>query len=101
MTKLITEALDYTPSLSSTAPDDVEITVFEDGNELLLHTVLLNTKHTARRLEDFEITLCCKKPPKRLVHLPEDAVLPCTVEGNTLRFTSTERGIFATYKIEF
>lgn len=101
VTKLITEELYYAPSLSSTAPDDVEITVFEDGNELLLHTVLLNTKHTARRMEDFEITLCCKKPPKRLIHLPDGTKHSCTIEGNTLRFTSTERGIFATYKIEF
>lgn len=99
--KLLERELDFTSSLRSDAPDDVEITLFEDGDSLLLHTVLMSTRHVARKLENIDISLDCKKPPKCLVRLPDGAEIPFTAKGNTLHFTSAERGVLATYKIEF
>lgn len=98
---LLVRELGFASSLRSTAPDDVEITVFEADDGLLLHTVLMSTKHFARKVENFDVSLDCKKPPKRLVRLPEGSEVPSVITGNTLSFTSTEQGIFATYKIEF
>lgn len=98
---ILTRELGFTSSLRSTAPDDMEITVFEEADGLLLHTALMSTKHFARKVENFDVSLDCKKPPKRLVRLPEGNEIPAIIRGNTLSFTSTEQGIFATYKIEF
>ena len=95
------DQLGLTSSLRSTAPDDVEVTAFETDDGMLMHTVLMSTKHFARKVEDFDISLDCPKPPKRVLRLPEGIEIPCTVTGNTVAFTSTERGVFATYKIEF
>lgn len=99
---LLKEITDFAPTLTSDAPNDVEITLFRDEISVYVNTVLLNTKHTARKVEDFTINISCENPPKKVTLLPngEDVIFEFDEIKKTISFKSENLKIFNMYKIE-
>lgn len=98
---LLTTASDFVPTIRSDAPDDVEITVFRRENTVLLNTVLLNTKHTARKVADFTVSFRSQTAPKQVLLLPIGEKIPHTFDGNHITFTVEKPSIFGMYEIQF
>jgi len=88
-------------TLTSDAPDDVEITAFEDGNSTIVHAVLFNTKKVARRVGDVAVAFKCSRKPKRVVCVPEGKETKFELNENTVSFTIDQTNVFKTYQIEF
>lgn len=98
---LLRFASKFTPSVISDAPDDVEITVFEKENGILLHTIQLSSKHTARRIPDFEITLTNAKEPVAVYQLPERKPVCSHYDNGRLTISVHDPKIFQTYEIRY
>ncbi len=99
--RLLFRAAAFSPTLTSDAPDDVEITAFADTDRLLIHTVQLNTKQIARKLADFSITVRGTQKPDRVLRLPERTEIPCTVQDHTVTFSVKDPTVFGMYEIRY
>ena len=97
---LLKELLGLSPTVSSDAPKDVEITAFETETGVLLHTVLLCEDYSARKTEDFHVSVTCKSKPKKVLLLPKESTVPCEISGNTVSFLCENPGIFRTFCIQ-
>ena len=98
---LLKNVFGFSSSVVSDAPKDVELTVFDTNECVLVHTVLLNTDYKARKVEDFTITIECDAYPKKVFLMPGGEEIPSITEGNRITFRSENPGMFQTYKIEF
>lgn len=101
LVNLLKNVFDFSSRVASDAPKDVEITVFDTDDSVLVNTVLLNTDYKARKVEDFTITVECDKYPQKVLLLPNGEELPSTIEGNRITFNSKNLKIFNMYKIQF
>ena len=99
--RILADQLGMTPTLSSSADEDVEITLFWDDHRIILHTVLQNDRHTARRIADFEITLTTTAPIRHIKRIEGDTYVRFTQKGGRLRFTVTKPTIFETFELQF
>ena len=98
---LLRDHLQISPCLMSDAGDDIEMTAFRDGNRLLIHAVLLNTKPRARRVENFEIAYRCSRKPACVLRAPQETPIDFSYQNGILRFSVDQMRIFDTYIIEF
>jgi hypothetical protein len=85
--------------LRSDAPDDVEITVFDDKDSLFVNAVLMNTRFKARKVEEFVVSLKTAQP-KEVLCLPEKESVPFTYENGRVTFTIKDMKIFKMYEIK-
>ena len=99
--RLLLDTSKHTPTLSTDADRDVEITLFEDQNTLRMHSVLLNQAHTVRKICDFCVRITAKSPPKAILRLPEKAEIPFVYNGTTVTFSVTAPRLFETYEIKY
>ncbi len=87
-------------TFSADVDDDVEITAFKTDSSVLLNAVLLNTRHTARRVADFEVTVHLPSLPKNLLRLPEREDVDFVYNSGSLKFMIKDFKIFDMYEIE-
>lgn len=99
--ELIKELLAFTPTVVSDAPRDVEITVFDNGKELYVNTVLLCDDDKARKVEPFEIGIRCEKAPKEIMLLPDGNNVSFVYRDGYAVFESQNGKIFNMYQISF
>ena len=97
---LIKHNCDWKPTLRSDAPDDVEMTVFADEDCLLVHTVQLNTAHTARKLADFSVSVHADFEPRRVLRLPSREPITYQFKDHTVTFDIKEPRLFETFEIQ-
>lgn len=91
----------FTPTISSNAPDDVIITAFETDDSILINTVLINDKHKARKVEPFFISYRCNKLPEGVSVIPSKDAIPFAFDGEKIYFESHNMKIFNMYEIKF
>ncbi len=89
----------YAPAFRSNAPQDVEVTLFNAGEHLLLHCVQLNVQRQARRLESFAVSVCCDRQPKVVLRMPEEIPVESHYEDGFVTIPVSEMTIFEMYKI--
>ena len=99
--RLLADQFVLTPTLASNADEDVEITLFRATDRLILHTVLQNDRHTARRIADFEITITANRPIRHIKRIVGDSYVGFSQKAGKLRFTVTKPTIFETFVLQF
>lgn len=98
---LFGDVFGFDSTLRSDAPDDVEITVFDDKDSLLVNAVLMNTRFKARKVEDIVVSLKTATAPESVVCVPENEPVPFTYEEGRVTFTIKDMKIFKMYEIKF
>lgn len=99
MLNLINEYFDIDYTLSSDAPKDVEITMFDNKDSITVNTVLLNEDYKARTVEDYTIGVRCSQKPKNVLLLPEEEPIEFSYENEFVKFASQNKNILNMYKI--
>lgn len=89
--------IDYT--LSSDAPKDVEITLFDNKDSILVNTVLLCEDYKARTVEGYSIAVRCDEKPKNVLYLPDETPIEFGYEDGFVKFESQSKDILNMYKI--
>lgn len=97
--RLLTEFLDFQPTLQSDAPLDVELTLFWDGDRYLLSSALLSEWHKARRVEDFTVKINLDRTPRSVVRLPSGEPIDFSIYGNTVEIPIRSPEIFTMIEI--
>ena len=88
-------------SFSSNAPSNVEITVFDCEDGIIVNTIVLNEKAFADKVLPFEISVKSAISPKSVNKLPEGESIPFKYTDGCVKFSSDVLDIFDMYKIEF
>ncbi len=86
-------------SIRSDAPWDVEITLFDAKDHLLVHCVQLEVGRKARRVEPFEVSVRCEKAPKAVLCLPEERPVAFRFADGHVTFPVQDWKIFEMFKI--
>lgn len=97
---IIEKHLGIDKTVSSDAPDDVELVGFKTDSEVLIDVVLHNDKYKARCVENFDITVKCGFLPSKVYKLPTKCEIPATVKENSITFRCEGLEIFAMYQIK-
>jgi len=95
----LTQLLGYDPTVKITAPIDVEVVAFKDGDDYTVSSVLLNDRDFARFVEPFTVSIKTDKKPAKLLQLPEEKKLPFTYEDGYLTYEVPNLKIFDMKKI--
>ena len=82
------------------APEDVEITLFRDGDELLASAVHLSDRVRERTVPAFRLSIKCEREPKAVRLLPEGAPVKFSYKGGYVTFRARTLRIFDMYSIE-
>lgn len=90
----------FAPSLRTDAPEDVELTMFRREDALQVNAVLLNERHTARRVEDFTVTVPLTQEPRGVYRMPERGAIPFRYADGEVTFPVERMHIFAMYEIQ-
>ena len=98
--QLLQAFLHLSPTVTSDAPKDVELTAFRTEHGLQLNAVLLNEEERARKTTDFSVTVTCDFAPKSVTKLPDRQPVEADIKGNSLCFPVKNLGIFAMYEIK-
>lgn len=99
MINLINTYFDIDYTLSSDAPKDVEITMFDNKDSIIVNTVLLNEDYSARIVEDYTIGVRSFQKPKDVLLLPEERSVEFRYENGFAKFASQNKNILNMYKI--
>lgn len=99
--KLFKDVFVLESTLCADAPDDVEITVFDDRDSWLVNAVLMNTRYKARKVEDFGVSLRTGRAPKKVICVTEQESIPFSYEGGRVAFTVKNMHIFKMYEVIF
>ncbi len=86
-------------SLISDAPYDVELTLFADGDSLLLSSTLLTDAYKARKVESFNVSVKKDGAVGGVVRLPERAPVDFVRDGKFVKFRIEAPGMFEAYEI--
>ncbi len=86
-------------SFTSSASDDVEVTVFKTNDGYTVNTVLVDEKPVARQIEPFYISVKTEKAPKSVVLLPEEKPVEFEYKNGYTIFKTRELNIYDMYKI--
>ncbi len=91
----------FEPTISSSAPKNVEITAFEEKNATTINAVLLNSEYKAPSIDSFEIL--CKTPqtPKEVTLLPNHEPIPFAYSNGVVSFKTRKLNIFDMYRITY
>lgn len=98
---IIRDVFDFKSTVVSDAEKDVEITLFENENSVLVNTVHLNSDYKARKIPDFKVSVECSRKPKKVCKLPEEKKIKSKIKGNNITFDVKELDIFDMYRIEY
>lgn len=81
----------------------IEFTVFEDTerNLLQLHCVNIQTEFPASGTDSFCVSLHVSKPVQSILELPEQSVVPFTMQDNYVSFDVSDIDIFKMYELHF
>lgn len=82
------------------APEDVEITLFRDGDELLASAVHLSDRVRERTVPAFRLSIKCEREPKAVRLLPDGAPIKFSYKGGYVTFRARTLRIFDMYSIE-
>ncbi len=88
-------------TVSSDAPEDVEINAFTDNGEMTVSAVLYCIGEKARRVEPFEVCVKSDKTPKCVMQLPEETECGFKYENGMIKYNIDELKIFDMKKIVF
>lgn len=86
-------------SVKTDAPEDVELTVFEDGNELFVNAFVLSDRVKPRTVPSFRISVKCGKEPRAVRLLPDGAPVKFTWRNGYVTFRARNLHIFDMYQI--
>ena len=98
---LLTTLTPLAPTLTATAPDDVEITAYQADRSILLHAVQINDRPRARKIADFDVTVSIRSPIKAVLSIPDHTPAPFKTENNAVTIRVTSPRILNTYEIQF
>ena len=96
---LLREFLDLEQTISSTAPQDVEIVAFKDEGEITVSSVQLCEGETPHKVEMFDISVKTDKMPKRVLKLPNETECKFKYENGTVTLKINDLNIFDMKKI--
>ena len=91
---LLEKHLGFENSITSDAPEDVELTLHEHESAISLCAVLLNTRQKARKLEDFFVTIHCNCKVKCTIRVSDGKEIPFEQNGNTVTLKVSGMDIF-------
>ena len=87
-------------TLESDAADDIEITAFKTEDSILLNTVLMTRRHTARRVEDINVALKTDFTPLSVKKLPDGENIDFDFDGKRVNFKIKGLKIFEMIEIK-
>jgi hypothetical protein len=99
--RILGEKFGYTPTLTSNAPRDIEIALYDCEDGVFVNAVLLNDEEFAKRTEDFSLSVKCKKTPRRVISLPSEEEISADIDGDTVTLDVKGLSIYGVYKIEY
>ena len=88
-------------SLESTAPVQVELTLFRLDNALQVNAVALSNETVSPTVPGFEIRVKMEKAPGQVLLMPGKKPLPFRYEDGYAVFEAQSLHIFDMYQIEF
>lgn len=86
-------------SVSSNAPSEFEITVFDADNCTIIHTVHVREEANMPTVAPFEVCLKVKSAPKSIELMPNGEKLDFTYEGGCVKFTTVPTHVYNMYRI--
>ena len=95
------ETLTKDYSFVSNAPSDVEITVFDCDDGILVNATVLDEKAFVDKVLPFEIFVKSSVSPKGVNKLPDGKAISFVYEDGYVKFSSDALDIFDMYKIYF
>lgn len=98
---LLSDYLGINYTVTSDAPEDVEITAFKDENSITVYSVQLCEGEKARKLYPFEISVYSEQEPQKILNLPSETETNFTYENNRINFTVDITDIANANKIIF
>ncbi|MBQ8356488.1 MAG: alpha-L-fucosidase [Clostridia bacterium] len=87
------------PSFKTTAPANVELTLFEDGDEKFLNAVVLCDDAATYPVAPFIVKVKVSTEPKAVELLPEGKPVPFTYRDGYVSFKARKLHIFDMYRI--
>ena len=90
---------DLSGSLIGTAPDDVEITLFENEKGILVNAIHLNERIKMPDVPEFEVGVRCDFPVRAVELLPEHKEVAFEQRDGYVRFQALPMHVFSMYRI--
>lgn len=100
-TALAENVLGFESTVRSDAPENVEIVIHRDGNDLLCSAVQLVENERARKVCDFTIEIRTEQKPAEIELLNKNQTVAFAYENKTVKFACSNLEIFDMYKIKF
>lgn len=100
LVNLIDTYLGVERTVTSDAPEDVELVTFRADGEMLVSVVQHNHSYKARKVEDFSINVKCDFAPKAVYSLPEEKEIPSRISGNEISFDCKNLDMFTMFQIK-
>ena len=92
-------APDMQPSFLTEAPDDVEITLFEDKDAYYVNAIHLDERTVMPTIEPFEIGIKCTSVPESVELLPDGASVGFEKRGDYVYFKTAPMHVFDMYRV--
>lgn len=86
-------------SFFSNAPEDVEITLYEDNDCLYLNLIHLQERIAAPTLSSFEVAVRCEEPIKAVEYLPSGTSLAFEQKDGYVHLKTEPLHVFSMYRI--
>ena len=86
-------------AVRSDAPEDVEFTLFADGDEYFVNAVVHSERVTPRTVPSFRVSVKCEKPPREVRLLPDGTPVKFTWKNGYVTFRARKLHIFDMYQI--
>lgn len=99
--ELLQTAFNLNRTVTSDAPEDVEVIAFRDENCVTISSVQYCTGAVARHIEPFTVTVTSEIPPKQLLQLPDETNCDFEYVDGRIRYTVDNLNIFDMKKIIF
>ena len=96
---LISNVLKLEQTITSDAPQDVEVIGFQLENAIQINAVQLNEAEKARYVEDFPVSVKCNPCLQQVTFLPGRQSVPFRYEDGTVSFMVSGLHIFAMYEV--
>lgn len=98
---LLTKYGGLAPSVRSDAPEDVEITVFDEKDFSTVNCVHLDGRTVCRPIYPFSVSVRCDRAPVSVSLLPEKTPVSFAYQDGFVTFEARSLHIFDMYKIDF
>lgn len=98
---LLENYFDIKKTVTSTAPEDVEIIAFKNDNNMTISAVQYCVGSTARYVEPFTVSVRTNKKPQKLLQLCDETECDFVYENGFVKYTVDNLNIFEMKKIIF